>query len=284
MAEGLFDTALGALRLALLFTAGLFLPVILQLLLLFGVSRIFLRLAELVLHRGVYFLALVGVPVHELSHALALLVTFSGLNSIALLPDPATGVAPTTYSRPNSLGDVLSSLAPLFGCTLVLWLAARYIVPGFELSTVAPPLLDPQDAASPGTLIEASLDYLGQVLKTAYSSLPALEWGNWRTYLGLYVALSVGMAIAPSTQDLKNMLGGLPFFLFLILGLFVWLYLSGDAEQVFLTLQQKLQPFLQGLTSAITYAFVLTSLGALILAPFRLWQRMSEREAVSRPE
>ena len=279
MTDSLLDIALGASRLSLFFVGGLFLPVLLQLLLLFLAGWCFVRLAGKALGNVVYLLSLVGTPVHELSHAFALLITLRQVVSIALLADPATGTAETTWRRRNPLGDVLVSLAPLFGGILVLWLTASYVIPGFEVPTVAPPQLDPQSAASFGTAVKASLEYLLQFLGAAYSRLPDLEWGNWRTYVGFYIALSVGLNIAPSAQDLKYLARGLLLFIPLILGLFAVLYLSGDAERVFLSLQEKLLSPLLAFTAAVTYAFVLTTAGLVLVLVLSILRQPSESEA-----
>ena len=137
---------------------------------------------------------------------------------------------------------------------LVLWLTAVYIIPGFEAPTVSPPQLDLESAASLGTVLQETMDYLAQFLQTAYQKLPGLQWDNWRTYVGLYIAFSVGIGIAPSDADLKIMLGALPLAALLVLGLFTLLYLSGDVEATFVTLQQVLWPPLLKFSTAITYA------------------------------
>lgn len=266
MIDSVLDVALGASRLSLFFVGGLFLPVLLQLLLLFAAGWLFVKLAGKALGKIGYLLLLVGTPVHELSHAIARTITFCRVTSIELLIDPVRGMAETISSRPNVLGNVLSPLAPLLGGILVLWLTASYVIPGFEVPTVAPPQLDPQSAASFGTALKAALAYVVEFLGAAYSRLPNLQWDNWRTYVGMYIALSVGLSIAPSKQDLKNLAAGLLLFIPLILGLFALLYLSGNAEGVFLTLQEELLSPLLGFTAAVTYAFVLTSAGLVLVA------------------
>lgn len=284
MAESVLDVGLGALRLSLLFVGGLFLPVILQLFLLFLAGWWFTKLAGKALGCAVYFLSLVGTPVHELSHAFALAITLCPVVSIALLVDPATQRAETVPGRPNPLSNVLAPLAPLFSGILVLWLTARYIIPGFEVPTVEPPQLDPQSAASFGTAVKTSLDYLLQFLGAAYSRLPALQWDNWRTYVGFYIALSVGLNIAPSKQDLRILARGLILFIPLVLGLFAVLYLSGDAENVFLTLQATLLSPLLAFTAAVTYAFVLTSVGLVLVLMLRILRNPGESGAAAETE
>jgi hypothetical protein len=270
----LLDTTLSALRLAIGFVTALFLPVMLQLLLLFVAGWAFRGLAYRVSTIAT-LLDVIGVPIHELSHALGFLLTFCGVASIKLLIDEL-GYAFVVPKRSNILGRIVASLAPLFGGVLVLWLAATYVIPGFEAPTVSPRQLDLNSVASLGTVLGESMAYLERFLRTAYLNLSGLQWGSWRTYVGLYIAFSVGIGIAPSTDDLKILRAALPLAALLILGLFALLYLSGDAETVFVTLQQSLWPSLLRFSTAVTYAFVLTSLGMLIFLPLRLLQKVRE--------
>jgi hypothetical protein len=64
----------------------------------------------------------------------------------------------------------------------------------------------------------------------------------------------------------------LPLATLLILGLFAWLYVSGDAEARFLALQEGFVPRLLKFSTAVTYAFTVTILGVLVFLPVRLWQ------------
>ena len=282
MSPDLIDTTLDVLRMALLYAVALFFPVMLQLVLLFAAGVLFVRVVRGIASAIITLLVAVGTPLHELSHALACLVTFTGVAAIKLVSDEAKG-AHVKPKRANPLGGVAVSLAPLFGSTLVLWLTATYIIPGFETPTIAPPQLDLESAASLGMVLREALDYLGRFVQAAYEGLPGLQWGNWRTYAGLYIAFSVGMGIAPSKDDLMYMLAALPLSILLGVVVFAMFYIMGDAEAQFAAFQQGLWPHLLRFSTAVTYAFVLTSLGILVFLPLRLFSevRRSDR-AVTR--
>jgi hypothetical protein len=273
MPSNLLDTALGALHLSLLFFVALFLPVILQLLLLFVSGWFLFRLAFRLSPTLGYLLGLIGVPIHEFSHALGALFTLCGVAAVKPLIDEL-GYAFVSLRRSNFVGRIVTSLAPLLGGTFVLWLTARYIIPGFEIPTVSAPQLTLENAASLNTVVQEAMNYLGHLVQTAYYDFPSLQWENWRTWVGLYIALSVGIGVAPSGEDLKILLGGLPIAILLIFGLFVWLYSSGNAESSFLALQEGLAPHLLRFSTAVTYGFVLTALGVLVFLPLRLWQKL----------
>lgn len=272
MASGAIKTVVEILGFSITFFLALFLPLLLQLLLLFGVGRAFNGLVGWVSPTLDNLLRLIGTPIHEFSHAIGCLITLCGVKVIKPLGD---GQSPgfVLPRNPNLLSGIVASLAPLFGGTLVLWLTANYVIPGFEVPIVAPPQLDLESASSFEAVLTASLDYVGQFVQTTFHSLPNLQWENWRTYAGLYIALSVGLGLALSREDLGILAKSLPFAFLLMIALAAWVYFSGDPQGRFLTVQQTLVPRLLGFSTAVTYAFLLTSLGVLVFLPLRIWQR-----------
>jgi hypothetical protein len=272
----LADTALEVLRLAGLYSVALFLPVFLQLLLLYVAGWLLRELVSGVSSIIGALLEAIGVPLHELLHAAAALLTLCGVSAIKLINDE-TGPGFVEPRRMNVFGRIGASLAPLIGGMLVLWLTATFIIPGFEMPTIEPPRLDLESAASLGTVLRMSVDYLGRFVQAAFENLPELQWDNWRTYVGLYIALSVGIGIAPSGQDFKVMLGALPVATFLAVGLFALLFFSGDIEAQFQSFQQGLWPYIFKFSTAVTYAFVLTAVGIVVFLPLRLIAKVRER-------
>jgi hypothetical protein len=280
MPSELFDIAQGTLRLSIVFGVALFLPLILQLLFLYAASWLLNRvvgLFSLLLYR---LLKMIGTPVHELSHALGCWITLAGVDAIKLLSD-RYGVGFVQPRRQNLLSGVVSSVAPLFGATLVLWLTATQVIPGFEVPTVLPPQLDLESAASLGTVLRESMSYMGRFFETAFRNLPNLQWDNWQTYVGLYIALSVGMGITPSSQDLRILVAALPLALLVGLGFFAWIYLSGNPQEQFLALQQGLVPALLTFSTAVTYAFVVASVGVLVFLPLAILRKLVARSQVA---
>jgi hypothetical protein len=277
MLPDLLDTAVEAARLALLFFTALFLPIVLQLALLFATGWLFGKLLKHVHWIIAVLLLAVGVPLHELFHVISRLITFCGVVAVKLIIDEL-GRAFVMRKRSNVVGDVVSSLAPLFGGVLVLWLTAIYIIPGFEVPTIEPPQLDLESAANLGTVLRESVDYLGRFVQSAYEGLPGLQWDNWRTYMGFYIAFSIGIAMAPSSTDLKIFLAALPVAAFLIVGLFILLNLDGNVESQFVAWQQTLWPTVFKFCTAVTYGFVLTSLGILVFLPLSLFSALRGAE------
>jgi hypothetical protein len=277
MPPELLDTVVEAARLALLFFTALFLPIVLQLGLLFAIGWLFGKLLRHVHWTIAMLLLAIGIPLHELFHVISRLITFCGVAAVKLIIDEL-GVAFVIRKRSNVVGNVVSSLAPLLGGVLVLWLTAIYIIPGFEAPAIEPPQLDLEGAADLGTVLRESVDYLGRFVQSAYEGLPDLQWDNWRTYMGFYIAFSIGIAMAPSSTDLKIFLTALPVAAFLIVGLFTLLNLDGNVEGQFTVWQQALWPLVFQFSTAVTYAFVLTSVGILVFLPLSLFSALRRAE------
>ena len=131
---------LTALQLEALFIVALLLPLLLQLVALYLTSRALWTFTGRYFGRTVWALfALVGVPLHELSHAIAFMLTGAGVRRMVLfaprgLPEynGATGVV-VPRRKPSGLSRLVSSIAPFFGCSLAAWLALRLLLPGFEV-------------------------------------------------------------------------------------------------------------------------------------------------------
>lgn len=261
MLTELLDVLWGGLELTLRFGA-LLLPLILQFALLLGSGWALWGLVSEFPITVRSLLSLIGTPVHELLHALSAIVALCGVNAIKLLSDSA-GTAFVESKRSNWVEKTLTGLAPLLGGTFVLWLTATYIVPGFRIPRVVEPQAGLNEPLSFIGIVWDSVRYVWQSLVEAIRNLPSLEWTNWRTYVGLYTALSMGMGIVPSDVDLKVWVRGLPIAIILMWIVFCIVDWTGGS-QAFIS---SLVPQLLNLSSAVTYAFVLTVLGIVVLLP-----------------
>lgn len=268
MSPNAIDVVLGTLQLAATFVVSLFLPIIVQLLLLIAAGWALKLLAERASIFGALLLSLIGVPVHEFSHAIGFLLTLSGIAAIKPVFDEL-GYAFVAPRRPYCWGYLVASVAPLFGATVLLWLTAKYIIPGFQVTPVMYTQADLAGVDWPNTL-RGAMDYVELTLENAVSHLSVLQWGNWRTYLGLYIAVSVAIGLAPSSVDWRAFFAALPLVVVLILALFAWLYSSGNAIARFVALRDALLPHLVAFSTVLTYAFVLTLLGTILFLPFGL--------------
>jgi hypothetical protein len=152
-------------------------------------------------HKLLQLIRLPGNIVHETSHALAFLVGgFRVRRLVFCLVDPqGAGVCrPGKPWSPHAipwLATGLAALAPLLVGALLLWLAAGF------LDIPLNGHLSPQSPAR-------------SLLDGFYSSLLAIDFSAWQTWLFLYLAFTVGAELAPSPRDLQL---GLPALLLVTL-------------------------------------------------------------------
>ncbi len=132
------STLLAILKLEVLFVGGLLLPLIVQLLILYLASRGLWVFTQRFFGRWVWLmLAFVGVPVHELSHAVAFLLTGAGVRRVVLfaprgLPEYGGAAGVVVPARtPSTFSRIISSVAPFFGCSLAAWLILHLLLPDF---------------------------------------------------------------------------------------------------------------------------------------------------------
>jgi len=267
---------LAIIRLEVLFILGLLFPLLIQLFILYLASRGLWVFTQRFFGRWMWLaLALVGVPVHELSHAVAFLLTGAGVRRIVLfaphgLPEygGATGVVVPAHP-PSAFSRTVSSVAPFFGCSLAAWLILRLLLPGFEAIEVVMPSVPPDlmTNGSVETLSSALVSYW-QVLGRALSQL---QWFDWRTYLAIYLSASLGMGAAPSAEDLKIFFPALAGILVVLIPIFALMRALGDPEATLATTQRALCIPLQAIGSALSYATAFTLIVLvvlLVLLPF----------------
>jgi hypothetical protein len=150
--------------------------------------------ARTIPYRLIYYgIRVPGVIVHEFTHILGCLVTGAKVQDVVLFSDKGGSVA---YSRPAIpyIGDVIISIAPLFGIPLVLvgitWVFGTYLGCSFP---PPPPYID-----SLAALQELS----GNIFGVFYQNLVA-RFNPW-FLLYLYLTVSLVLSLAPSGQDIRN--------------------------------------------------------------------------------
>jgi len=139
-------------------------------------------------------LMLPGTIVHELSHALVVLLTGGRITKFSVIPSGDTlGHVEFTAPKIPLIGNAAISIAPLIGCPAILLLVSRYFGVHFDFS--------------PG-----SFDILSEtriLIDGTFSLISGLDYLNWKTYVFLYLALTLGAGAAPSKTDIISMIPGL---------------------------------------------------------------------------
>lgn len=274
-------TLLTALQLEALFIVALLLPLLLQLVALYLTSRALWTFTGRYFGRLVWALfALVGVPLHELSHAFAFFITGAGVQRMVLfaprgLPEynGATGVV-VPRRKPSGFSRLVSSIAPFFGCSLAAWLALRLLLPGFEVAHDIPAL--DFAAVQNGGLGQAAGQVAMEYLRGLVEAFTRLEWLNWRTWLAIYLGASLGMGAAPSKEDFKLFFPALLGLLVLLLPVFALLQALSNPQTAFTVVRDVAGSFLVPLGAALSYAtiFAVLVLAVLVLLlPLRRLRR-----------
>ncbi|MFA5030123.1 MAG: hypothetical protein WC495_00860 [Patescibacteria group bacterium] len=176
---------------------------------LYGLSITLDRLVMRILGRGWYLtLMWPGVIVHELSHLAGCLITFTRIVDVKLFAPSGETLGYVSHVKTqNPIKNIVISIAPLFGVSLVMAGIMRLLIP--ETYSVISNL-DPSAFASLSGILD--------MIKKTISSLP---FAHWQTYLALYLLITLSSHAAPSRIDLKHAAVGLMGLIILIL--VIWL-------------------------------------------------------------
>lgn len=193
----------------------LFGPGLLLVALLSQLSAYVARQAAQALGRGPYLLLFggIGTLVHELGHALVALLfgfTIVGFKGFPSNPrDHIQGYVKRVADE-NSLwkkiGNFFIGIAPILFGTLFVFVALLVLFDR-ELRAFMSELHILNGAALPGTGNFASQVLTDCAALVAFIFQPA-HWLDWRFYLFLYLAFSVGSSIHLSSVDITNASGG----------------------------------------------------------------------------
>lgn len=137
-----------------------------------------------------------GVAVHELSHALACMLTGAKVHSVVLFRADGSGEVRHGPPKLRYVGNLIIGLAPLIGGSLCL------LVLGLLLKAPVNPVRA-TGGVQPDQL-RFLLDLAGLVIDDLRLYLHASSWTDLRTYVFLYFAMCFGLTMAPSGKDLKN--------------------------------------------------------------------------------
>lgn len=185
----------------MLFTA--LVPFLASVLLLLALSRVVSRwLRELLGVRLYAVLLWPGVVVHELSHLLGAMLTFTKVTGVSLLPrPPGTGGqvlgSVSHEATRNPVVLILISLFPLLGGSFILWVLSQLLLPGAPATA---PALDLHGAWS-----FAYLAPWGQFLLGFWAAFNAAAWQSW---VFAYLAVAIAAHLAPSNHDFGHAAAG----------------------------------------------------------------------------
>lgn len=180
-------------------------PFLATLLLVLILSRLTSRwLAELLGARLYVVLLWPGVVVHEFSHLLGALLTFTRVKGFSLWPKSTpTGQvlgSVTHEATSNPVTLILISLFPILGGAFILFVLAQLLLP---TSPTTAPVLGHTTTSSQVLLV-----YFEAWWNFIKSFWQALNFSTWQSWLFIYLVLCISPHLAPSGSDLAHTSAG----------------------------------------------------------------------------
>jgi hypothetical protein len=165
--------------------------------------------------RGVYLVAWLGTPIHELGHAFFCVIFRHRIEAISLFrPDPVTGTLGYVYHKWNPrnpwqvLGNFFIGVGPMvMGCA-VLFALFYFLIPGS--SGVRESISASVGAISRESIVGGYFSVFGNatlaIIKIIFNTASLSHWQFW---LFLYLSICVAANIRLSWADFKGSLAGL---------------------------------------------------------------------------
>ncbi|MFC2014225.1 hypothetical protein ACFLU8_05100 [Chloroflexota bacterium] len=213
--------------------------------------------------KGVYFVAWLGTPIHELGHALFCLIFMHRIVEIELFkPDPLTGTLGYVYHKWNRLnpwqvlGNFFIGIGPaILGC-VVLFAIFYFLIPSSAQlwDSILARVNEVGNNYSVGSYYNILRGSSFDMAKLIFT-IPNLT--SWRFWVFCYLSICIASNIRLSLADLKGALSGFGCVIlpFLVLNLVV--LISGFANK-------KYFPYIASSLGVIYSLFILALIMTLI--------------------
>lgn len=215
--------------------------------------------------KAVMITGIIGVPIHELSHAITAVLFRHKVTEIKLLQKPdengVMGYVNHAYNR-NSIyqqvGNFFIGIAPIFGGALSIIVLMHFIIPKAYNQYVGILIKDFHVTSLNKTIAEEILISYVRLIKTIFSFK---NFENPLFYLFLFVAICISSHISLSTADIKGASRGLGviFFILLMINIF------GLSKYILATGLIRYNVFLTGILIIAVFLSLVTFLVSLIL-------------------
>ncbi len=238
---------------------NLFLPLVILVLILYALSRTVDGLVLRRLGRGWYLVTMwPGVVVHELSHFVGCLITFTKVYKVRLFYPSGSSLGFVQHERVhNPITKIVISIAPLFGGTAVIWLLTKWLWPDLYAMQLTSLHQAVSDVTSWDTFFSITSYYANQFWMYIKDLVLQFDFTRWQTYVFIYAMLSLSSHAAPSKEDLKHTywgIGGLAV-------IFTFLYILDQWLQASIT-----WTIIQWLTKPISLAAAFLAYGVIFAA------------------
>ena len=256
---------------------NLFLPLAVQLMILYFLARLLDRIVLKQLGRN-FYLALTwpGVVIHELSHLIGCIITFTRVRRVHLFYPHGDTLGMVEHDRVhNPIYKIIISIAPLFGVTGVIWLLTKWVFPELYLSQIESIGV----AFTDFTSFQRFFSFTGEYFSTYWAYIANLfssvDFTQWQTYLFIYLMLTISSHAAPSKVDLKHTYLG-------IFGLAVLLVLVHFVDQwmqvpITWTIAQWLSQPIFIIANFLSYGIIFTGATLIVMSLVSLSVRLLKR-------
>ena len=231
--------------------------------------------------KGVYFVAWLGTPIHELGHALFCIIFLHRIVDIKFFkPDPVTGTlgyVSHTWSKTNPwavLGNFFIGIGPvMLGCA-ALFATFYFLIPNssqvwdsiiFEVSEIG----EGQSIGSYWAVFQSSSLALVKIIFTL------ANLGSWQFWVFVYLSICVASNIRLSLSDIKGSLSGLGCIVLIFLLINFLGLITGFGSEKFLPLTAS---SLGVVYSLFILALIMVLMGFIVIyAVSALWHRLRYR-------
>jgi len=165
-----------------------------------GTNRIWQGLVK---SRNFNFFLLPGILSHQLSVALASVITGAAVTHISIRGE---GRQYVTHTKPKIpfIGGLLIGFAPLIGCSLLLWACLELFHYPIDIRFTLPDTIQMS-----GSGLQHFAESIINMIAATLTAIGRADFGDWKTYAFLYFSITLAFAIAPAKEDLKRTIIGL---------------------------------------------------------------------------
>ncbi|MGE5627962.1 MAG: hypothetical protein ACM3X7_07565 [Solirubrobacterales bacterium] len=218
--------------------------------------------------KAIIITGILGVPIHEMSHAFIALLFGHKLTKVKLFQSPdengVMGYVNHTYSRNSiyqQLGNFFIGIAPIIGGTISIIVLMYFAMPETYNQFTNLVLKDLQWSTMNKHAFESILKAYGRIAETVFT---IKNMGNPLFYIFIFAAISISSHISLSPADIKGAAKGL-FSIILVIFLLNVLNLSKYlAPLEIIRYNMILSSFLL-LTIFLSFATYLASLASLVV-------------------
>lgn len=176
--------------------------------------------------KAVMVTGFIGVPIHELSHAIIAILFGHKVTAIKLLQKPdnkgVMGYVNHSYNKNNiyqQVGNFFIGIAPIFGGVISIITLMHFILPQAYNEFIKQLIKNFHVTVLNQSTIEGIFNSYGELIKSIFA---LKNFGNPLFYVFLFVAICISSHISLSDADIKGASRGLLviFLLLLVLNIF----------------------------------------------------------------